>query len=349
MLDQHLDELFQAAEDRDADRLFACVPRLYAATETADEASLSAVAARLSELLARLPSGVAVRLGILAGALAERGADPMPLAGTLVDRLTEHLERSAGFVAAWRSATGEDPPQPEDDDPDWVVGVASRLTGLDEQEAFGLAQAWALTHLATMPVLSILQLSTPVRAALPGRERLTAALSAVYDDRDDLGWLAGLLRVLDEEHLIVLHRESGNGYEVVIGGLGDNFQLHTLLADAVSGPVTEGLIEGVQPDPRWVWGASDGPVDPDGEPVRGQFNLTDAHGKWIWNEGVPAEIPHLDGVRVVVLDPPPYERSWSPGRRYPLMSGSIRLERILPAEEAASWLTKVAPSGGYGT
>ncbi|MEV0996412.1 hypothetical protein [Nonomuraea sp. NPDC050202] len=346
MLDHHLDALFQAAADRDPDRLFGHASQLYAATETADEATLSAVAARFGAVFDLVPPGIGARLGIVAGALAERGADPVPLAEPLVDQLTGLLEQSARFAAAWRSATGEEPPEPDDNDPGWLQSTAGRLTGLPEREAFGLADAWASVHMAHMPILSILQLSPKLRAALPGRERLVAALSAVAGDRDDLEWLAGLLAVLEDEHLIVLHRETGRGYEVVIGGIGDNFQLHTLLADVVSGPSDHGLIEGVQPDPEWVMAASDGDVDPEDGPVHGQFNLVDAYGKWIWNEGVPADIPRLDGVRVVVLDPPPYARSWSPGRRYPMMPGTIRLERILPADEAAAWMARIAPEGG---
>jgi hypothetical protein len=33
---------------------------------------------------------------------------------------------------------------------------------------------------------------------------------------------------------------------------------------------------------------------------------------------------------------------------YPMMSGDVRLRRILPPEEAAAWLAKVAPGGGFG-
>ncbi|UBU11812.1 serine/threonine-protein kinase [Nonomuraea gerenzanensis] len=342
MLDHHLDALLQAATDRDPDRLFEHASQLYAATEHTDRATLSAVAARFGTVFDLVPPGIGARLGIVAGALAERGADPVPLGAPLVDQLVGLLEQSARFAAAWRSATGEAPPEPDDDDPAWVPSAAGRLTGLPEQEAFALADAWASLYMAQMPVLSILQLSPELRAALPSRERLVAALTAVIEDRGDLEWLAGLLSVLEGEHLIVLHRRERRGYEVVIGGIGDNFQLHTLLADVVSGPAEHGLIEGVQPEPEWVMGASDGDVDPEDGPVHGQFNLVDAYGKWIWNEGVPADIPQLDGVRVVVLDPPPYERSWSPGRRYPMMPGTIRLERILPADEAAAWLARIA-------
>ncbi|MFI7707964.1 hypothetical protein [Nonomuraea sp. NPDC049480] len=350
MLDQLLDELFQAADDRDPARFFAVLPRLYAAAQTAEQPALSAALARVGDLFERVPLRIGARLGVLCGALAELGGDPAPVAEPLVNELSDVLELAGGFAAAWRTATGEEPPEPVDDDHAWTEATADRLTAgpLTREQAIELTDAWSLAHLRALPVMSILQLSPRVRAALPGRERLIAALGTVLDERPDLEFLAGLLRVLDDERLIVLHRESGRGYEVVIGGIGDNFQLHTLLADALSGPEADGLLDGVRPDPDWVRSATDGPVDPGAPPVRGQFNLVDANGKWIWNEGRPADIPRLDGARVVVLDPPPYERSWSPGRMYPMMRPAVRLRRVLPAEEAAEWLAKVVPEGGAG-
>ncbi|MEW9551402.1 hypothetical protein [Nonomuraea sp. NPDC050783] len=348
MLDHFTDELRRAVDDRDPARLLDTLPRLYGAARSADGQALTATLARLGDLFERVPVRIGARLGVLCGALAELGGDPEPVAGPLVAELSDCLELAGAFAAHWRSATGGEPPEPVDDDHEWTEAVADRLTAapLTREAAVELTDAWSLAHLRAMPVVSILQLSPRLRHAVPGRERLIAALGTVLDERPDLESLAGLLRVLDNERLVVLHRPTGRGYEVVIGGIGDNFQLHTLLADALSGPDAEGLLEGVRPDPEWVRGAADGPVDPGAPPVRGQFNLVDGYGKWVWNEGRPADIPRLDGVRVLVLDPPPYQRSWSPGRLYPMMRGSVRLRRVLPADEAAAWLAKVAPEAG---
>lgn len=63
--------------------------------------------------------------------------------------------------------------------------------------------------------------------------------------------------------------------------------------------------------------AADGTGDlmpPDG--ITGQFNMTDAHGQWIWHEARPGDIPVVNGHRVIVLDPSPYERTWNAGRAY---------------------------------
>ena len=42
--------------------------------------------------------------------------------------------------------------------------------------------------------------------------------------------------MLDNEELLVIHPASEQGFRVRISGIGDNFQLHTLLADALNGP-----------------------------------------------------------------------------------------------------------------
>jgi len=93
-----------------------------------------------------------------------------------------------------------------------------------------------------------------------------------------------------------------------MSGIGDNFQFHTLLA----GQFAE-AVGAEPPTPIELAAARTGdPQSPDG--INGTFNLVDPSGAWIWNEGRPADIPHCDGIRVVVLDPPPYARGWNAGR-----------------------------------
>ncbi|GAA2711602.1 hypothetical protein ACFY2R_25130 [Micromonospora olivasterospora] len=89
--------------------------------------------------------------------------------------------------------------------------------------------------------------------------------------------------------------------------------------------------------------ATDAPEERFGGTVVGSFNLVDGYGKWIWNEGAPADIPLFEGARVVVLDPPPYQRSWNNIRRFPMMSASLTVAGALPPAEAADWLDRIAP------
>ncbi|MFI5803129.1 hypothetical protein [Streptomyces sp. NPDC051561] len=148
------------------------------------------------------------------------------------------------------------------------------------------------------------------------------------------------LRVLDAEPLVVLHRETGAGFLVRIGGIGDNFQLHTLLADALVGG---GHLPGRPPSPDAVAVCRDA----EGQVLtQGSFNLLGADGAWIWNEGDPADIPPVRGTRVLALDPEPYTRSWPAGRYFPGMSGDLVLERVLGREESQGWFAHVSPDAG---
>ncbi len=61
--------------------------------------------------------------------------------------------------------------------------------------------------------------------------------------------------------------------------------------------------------------------------------------------GDPADIPVVDGVRLLVLDEPSYARSWPAGRFFPGMRGDLILERALEPEETERWLARVSPAG----
>jgi hypothetical protein len=49
-------------------------------------------------------------------------------------------------------------------------------------------------------------------------------------------------------------------------------------------------------------------------------------------------------VRLLVLDPPPYERGWPAGRFFPGMTGALVLERVLDERETRGWLEHCAPA-----
>jgi hypothetical protein len=164
-------------------------------------------------------------------------------------------------------------------------------------------------------------------------------------EHHDLKCLAYAVQVLDDEPLVVLHRPSGTGFELRIGGIGDNFQLHTLLAHVLIG---SGHLPGEAPPAQVVGLSLDAPFDHradfGGLSATGAFNLVAPDGTWIWNEGSPADIPLVDSRRLLVLDPPPYQRSWNVGRFFPMMTASISLTRILPVEETRAWFRHVSPA-----
>lgn len=122
---------------------------------------------------------------------------------------------------------------------------------------------------------------------------------------------------LDDEPLIFLDPRTGRGYALTVGGVGDNFQVHILLADRLVGDPARGLVPGEQPAPAWVDAATTGnPLLDPRDPVIRAFRLFDGRGSYLYPEGIPAA--HM----------PP----------------SLPLDRILPAQVAAEWLRRVAPA-----
>ncbi len=311
--------------------------------------------ARLASILATIRLSRGVDLARLAGAMTGHGPMPRGLLPVLVRRATEVMEVAARFAAIY-GADGDSLPDPGN--PDLTQPAMTRLRDLlggpagalplpgmpdppvaPEAAALALAEGWFTCNGWVQPVLYLSQ-RKDVRASLPERARLLAATEAVAEQFSAAHWLRGLLLVLDDEGLIVLHRLTGRGYRVTISGIGDNFQLHTLLAANLIGDELRGMIPGQPPTPEEVAAASDGDPAP-ASGIKGNFNLVDAYGKWIWNEGRPADIPRLEGTRVVVIDPPPYERMWNAGRAYPLMHPTVIVDEILPVAEAARWLSMV--------
>ncbi len=310
----------------------------------ADQEELSAGLVRLTPALERVALGNGVVLAHLAAGLVEMGADPLPVLGVLVERIARGLEQAALFaMLADKLGDGVVAPTSADE----VHALQDRVAreapaaGLAAEDAWEATQAWFTVN-DWIPGLLLPLQQKRSRLALPQRDRLTDAAGAMTEQLDDAPWLYGLVLVLDDEPLLVVQRDGGRAYEVTISGIGDNFQLHTLLAATLIGDPARGLIPGVPPEPAWVAAATDGDMTPEGG-IRGQFNLVDATGEWIWNEGRPADIPLVGDHRVVVLDPPAYPRGWNLGRAYPLMTPQITLDRILAPDEAAGWLGRIAP------
>ncbi|WP_155123631.1 MULTISPECIES: hypothetical protein [unclassified Actinoplanes] len=55
-------------------------------------------------------------------------------------------------------------------------------------------------------------------------------------------------------------------------------------------------------------------------------------------------IPAADGTRLLTVHPAQVRRQWSTGRLYEHLRPTLTLDRIMPADEADSWLTRVQPA-----
>lgn len=205
--------------------------------------------------------------------------------------------------------------------------------------------------------LAVLSRSKELRKRAHADEAMKATAQQL-ESACNLESLSQMLRVLDDEELIVLHPVQQRGYVVRISGIGDNFQLHTLLADALIGDPAQGWLPGERPDPRVAALARNAPYDAKEHlTALGAFNLvnwygllpdgtlpegTQAYQSWIWNEGIPDDVAPFEGTRIILLGPPPYERTWNAGRHFPSMSGELQVARQLTDEETRQWLARLA-------
>lgn len=337
-----------AVSRQDADALQKAYDGLHKAVVAAGAAERAAAAGALVPALAGLPVAYGGRLAQMVGAMVGMAGDPTPVLDVLARRACTVMEDASVFASAWRTLNGALPSRQQDSFDAVATRYAAAADGPQER-SWVQAAAWWTGQEWTQPVLYLSQ-RADVRRALPDRPRLLAAAEQLTGEYPDLApFLVGLLRALDDERLAVLHRASGRGFWVTVSGIADNFQLHTLLAAALLGPGGGGkggeaaLLPGKPPTPAMI-AAADGtgdPTPPGG--VTGQFNLVDAQGQWIWNEGRPADIPVVNGHRVIVLDPPPYARSWNAGRVYPYLKASLAIEPMT-GTEAADWMGLVRPA-----
>lgn len=237
-----------------------------------------------------------------------------------------------------------------DRDPDRVdellpqVAAAARQAGADEVQDALARLTRVLADVSYGIGGEVVQLAGVLADRAPDPSVLLPALVyRVTEVMEDAAQFAAVWGESLGDPLTVLHRPTGRGYRVVISGIGDNFQLHTLLAARLIGDEARGFLPGERPSAVEIAAATDGPDLTPADGITGVFNLVDRFGDWIWNEGRPADIPRLEGERVVVLDPPPYLRSWNAGRVYPLMRPSLEVQRVLAAGEAERWLGLVKP------
>jgi hypothetical protein len=321
----------EAAFEAALNELGSSIPRL-----EPDEVARNAVA--LAAEIHRLPIGIGSYVTQLLGGMCDYGADAAAVLPALVDGALRVLGNVEAFKALCAQSGLELPPSGDQEAFPATMDALAAAAGdrLEPRELAQLAESWFAGDGWVQPVLFLAQ-RKEVRAAMPRRAELSAAVGAAAEDLSTAHWLRGLLLVLDDEPFVVLHRASSQGWRCTMSGIGDNFQLQTLLAGEFAGAVGAKPPTAVE-----LAAAGTGDLQPQ-EGIKGTFNLVDAFGAWIWNEGRPADIPRCDDVRVVVLDPPPYARSWNAGRAYPLMEPSLTVDGRLSADEVAQWLSTIKP------
>ncbi len=346
MLVERAQQMLAAAGDgsMDPDRLRVIVQNFLGAAPGAPEADIAGALSILGSAYALQHSDGKLTVLSAAGYLIESGADPAPLVVPTLD----FLQRQTPLASAFQDACAAQIPA-DTDDPDEAFRRAASLLRSSMPEA---AEAWAELEALYVPVISILAASPAARAQ--GRA-LASSMDKLREYNGGASWLWPMLMVLDQEPMLVIEPETRLGLIGKISGVSSNFQLHVLLMNVFpqsgreSGPrlsrKAADVARGNIPEQRaeetitghWnmhAWTA-----------LRGTDKLSTDHSEasirhWIWNEGVPADIPVFDGYRVILLGPPSYERLFASQRDFRTLRADIDVERLLSSNEVNAWIER---------
>jgi hypothetical protein len=341
-------EISQAMHAGDPSRFRALLGRLHSSVQGCGPDELTGVITGLAPLLGEV-AGVYSKLAIMAGAFVEWGGSPLPLAGFLPDRAVAAMQYNGLFPRAWQAASGgrELPEGRTMNEVTGIIVAHAERNGIPADAATFLAMSWFDVEDWIRPMCTCMA-NRQFRGALTAgqQSRIKETATAIADRVGGARWLQGLAEVLDDEPLIVLHPASGRGFRLTMSGVGDNYQLHTLLADRLSGQAESG-IPGLEPPLRaWVEEATSAePVPhPGTDPIRRRFRLYDGTGAYVYPEGRPADIGLTGGMRVLVVHPPKGNYGWVHARSYPLMTPRLTLDAVLGSAETSTWLGRVTPA-----
>jgi len=229
---------------------------------------------------------------MVTGALVEMGADPTPATLALAAVMSRAL-----------------PP------------MARLHGGADPAEDLEAARAWEAMGSLYRPAVAILSPSGDARELCRGQ---LGDLTEVLRHHDAGGaYVWRLLRVLDDAPLTVRH-DSGAA-RVRISGVADNLQLQVLLMEALG---EAGALEVPRPEADWLAVARGGAPQQISGTVTGAWTLSSPGGE-VPLDGDPADIPEVDGERILLLhdaEPPP---TWHNGRMFAALPAQVTLEEVL--------------------
>ncbi len=340
----------------------------------ADEVNRALVDASAEEQLAAMDALIPVLrdhpddrivgpLATICGAIVERDYACLQLAEVIKRRLPDMLQLAAQFHEVWRQQVEEE-----------GIQHPSEIETNSEEEleaAFEKYYSPAGQLMNIMPEAGAawegLQTFWPACVALFSKDpaarkymRQYRALAETIGEEHEGGyWLSKLLQVREYEPLLVLDPGTSTGFTGTMSGIADNFQLHMFLMDiwkpkagwlskmfASPGlsPQVAQLIRGEGPQQlseevhgRWnllTWQA----LDRDGKLVN---SGTEHSNHWIWHEGSPADIPTFEELRVVILAPASYPRSWNACRLFPKLNAEMTIDKWLDKDEVNEWLQKL--------
>jgi len=308
-----------------------------------------------TEALEILSSGLDVpdpdRAGVAArvmGAMLEAGARPTSARLPMLTCLRRYVPLCVQLAEAAHEMVGEPPEGLEDEALEqWVTERENSAMQRVAAQRPELADAWQRLANVWPGAIALFSVDPIARAQAHDIRDLAEPLEEVHEAA---GWLRAILSVLHNEPFVAIDPETKTGIVGKMSGIVENFQLNILLMDAFpadeervsAAAVTVARGEGPQQTEEPVTGAWNlytyGALQADAElPDPSDHSLSDT---WIWNEGMPADIPTLDEHRVILLGPAPFPREWQAQRMFLKLPAGLDA-KVLDEDAVTDWLARI--------
>jgi hypothetical protein len=327
-----------------------------ALAEALQRASKNAASEALEILSAGLDVPDPERAGVASrvmGAMLEAGARPAPAREAMLSCLRGTFPLCVELADAAHETVGA-PPDGLDDEAteQWLADRENSALQKIAAQRPELADAWQRLGAVWPGAIALFSVDPIARAQAHDLSPLAEELEGVHEAA---GWVRAMLSVVHNEPFVAIEPATKTGIAGRMSGIVENFQLNVLLMDAFPGAeprvspaaVTVARGEGPQQTEEEVTGAWNlytyAALQPGAElpdPSDHAFSET-----WIWNEGMPADIPELNEHRVILLGPAPYPRSWQAQRMFLKLPAGLEAE-VLDEEAVAEWLGRIERATG---
>jgi hypothetical protein len=312
--------------------------RLRSGFRQASVEDIDVAAGLLADVLPDVPPGPDAIVAVLIGACVERGANPIVCAQPILERGRVATRAALDFCARWPLEEGES--YPEQAGESAPAEIYEPLGGIDDPDARAAVVGWWTVPMWQSAVAAVLSTKEVRKKVLPDDDFFWNARDLAMTSGVGT-FMAQALAILDDARLVAIHRPTLEGFEFTMSGVADNFQLHTLLAGRL---VTPGHVPGIAPSPEAFAVCLAAPGSAYEYDGTGSFNLVAPDGTWIWNEGWPCDIPIVENTRLLILDPPPYDRSWHAVRAFLGMPAQLNLERRISEDAVKRKMAHVQPA-----
>lgn len=213
-----------ATPDASPRDLQALVRNTLDAFETARPAARNAAITTLARALATAERRGEQVLLLTIGALVEAGASPEIAWPAIASKLTDRFALAIDFATTAMKHAKEE-----------HVETALEASGdVVAKKKPREAAAWMSLPARCLAGVACLIRSKKVREAARGDDELLTVAWPLSDVIEEVGIFLDALRALDDETLIILAPDLGEGWKVKVDALASNLELHLLLADALA-------------------------------------------------------------------------------------------------------------------